>query len=531
MKKLFLLVMVSIILPALIGCGGGGGGNNNPPSKIVITPGSADLLYGGGKRQFTGVCTDSSGNIINASLSWSVNPANIGTIDQTGLFTAGNTKGQCTITCSFSGISAQATVNIVGLADAGQQIVMDTQSVWGNLQTPISGLNDMIMDVQNKLIPDLQYVNAPFSAFNSYINPWFLSRLYKFNPNNPYTMTQIINEIPPNSSYQTGTWTVKDSAWTVTITRNLNGSNDNVTFTITNSDDISLRYGDTYSYPTICLDDPSASPVDVSVNLSFKNQNLNGTATASGSIHYDNVTQTGTFSGNLNFKFNDGEQLGYTGDWKIVHNATTEDYLKGTITTANLTLNGEIKIQYENNPNMLKQYYHLFPKSLIINGTLQNKNSATPVILNGSLTCLISNAGTINPNVPESSTNYLNGSVTFAGSIRNSQNQIEAAIKFEQTAYQKYGCLINYNLTNAGVKRNFNLSVSNPTPGDYNNVDIIVNSDWGSATIIINLKLSSDYSITAVSGSVLTNGQKIGDISLSGGLIRVDYTNGDFETF
>lgn len=141
--------MVSIILPALIGCGGGGDNNTPSPSKIVITPGSADLLYNGGKRQFTGVCTDSSGNIINASLSWSVDPANMGTIDQNGFFTAGNTKGRCTIVCSYSGISAQATVDIVGLADAGQQIVMDTQSVWGNLQTPISGLNDMILDVQN----------------------------------------------------------------------------------------------------------------------------------------------------------------------------------------------------------------------------------------------------------------------------------------------------------------------------------------------------------------------------------------------
>lgn len=359
----------------------------------------------------------------------------------------------------------------------------------------------------------------------------FFSRLYKFDPNKAYAMSQILNDTPPNVSYQTGTWTVTDGAWTVTITRNVNGSNDNVTFTIINSNDDSLRYGDTCSYPTAYLDNSSTSPMDVSVNLSFKNQNLNGTATASGSIHYDNATQTGTFNGSLNFNFKDGEQLGYTGDWKIVHNTATEDYLKGTITTANLTLNGEIKIQYANNPNMSEQYYYLFPKSLIINGTLQNKNSATPVILNGSLTCLISNAGTINPNVPETSSNYINGSVTFAGSIKNSQNQIEASIKLEQTAYQKYGCLINYNLTNAGVKRNFNLSVSNPTPGDYNIVDIKVNSDWGSAIININLKLSSDQSITAVSGSVLTNGQKIGDISLSGGLIRVDYTNGKFETF
>jgi hypothetical protein len=528
LKRFSLMVMGLIFLVALVGCGGGGGGNTGTPSKIVITPGTAQVLYDGGKRQFTGVCTDSSGNIINASLSWSVNPATMGTIDQNGLFTAGITKGQCTITCSYSGLNAQATVNIIALVDAGQQIVMDTQSVWGNLQAPTSGLNDMMMDI-NKLIPDLEYVSAPFNTYNSYINPWFLSRLFKFTPNT-YTVMQVYNDTPQNSSYQMGTWTVVDNKWTVTVIRSLSGVRDNVTFTITNSDDTSLRYSGTYTYPTAYLNDPNVSPMDSSINLTFKNQDLRETATVVGNIHYDNTAKTGTFTGTMNFKFKDGEQLSYTGDWKIDHDTATEDYLKGTITTANLTIDGEIKVQYADNPNMPVEYYHLFPKSLILNGSLRN-NSSTPVILNGSLTCVILNAGTINPNISESSTNYLDGSVTFAGSVKNGQNQIEVSIGFEQTAYQKYGCTIKYNLTNAGVKRNFNLSVSNHNPGDYNNFDIIVNSDWGSATININLELSSDHSITGVSGSVVTGGKKIADISLSGGIIWVYYINGDNEGF
>ncbi len=551
-KKFLFLALSLILILALIGCGGGGSNNNsgpNPtngpgnntrvPEKIVITPGSASVIFNGGTRQFTAVCTDSNGNVINAALTWSVEPSNKGTISQEGLFAAGNEKGLCIVSCSYNGITASATVDITGLKDAGEQIVNDTQSVWGNLQTPIAGLNEILADTQTKFVTDLQYVNTPVSVFGRFITPTLVACLSsRLAPGGTYTIAQIFTGGPPAPPYQVGSWTVTDGDWTAQITRAINGSYDNITFVIINSQDTELSYDGSYAYLTSMLEQIytySINVCDIAVDIKFKDKNIdysNGPATLKGAFLYNLTQQTAIFDGDLNFRFKDGERLTYTGDWKIVHNTTDKDYLKGTITTNNLTIDGEINIEYAENANMPSQYFNLFLKSLTLSGTVRN-NDANPVILSGALNVAILNADSIDVTTPESTTNYLKGSVSFQGSIENGQNKIDAKVTFQHNDYQKYSFRVDYDLNNGGTRRKLDLTVSNPTAGNFNdNLHVAFNSDWGPASIVMDLTLAPNGSLTAISsGSLISNGQQVGTIELKDGLIRVNYNNGAFETF
>ena len=79
---------------------------------LALTP-TTTTLAPGATQQFTAVATASNGKVLDVTPTWSV-AAGGGTIDQTGLFTAGTTAGTFTNTVSVtcSGVTSTATVII-----------------------------------------------------------------------------------------------------------------------------------------------------------------------------------------------------------------------------------------------------------------------------------------------------------------------------------------------------------------------------------------------------------------------------------
>jgi hypothetical protein len=80
--------------------------------SMTVTPDSMGVSIGG-TQQFTAVAKDAGGNLVPVSPTWSV-VAGGGTIDGTGLFSAGTTAGNFpnTISAVSSGISGFATVDV-----------------------------------------------------------------------------------------------------------------------------------------------------------------------------------------------------------------------------------------------------------------------------------------------------------------------------------------------------------------------------------------------------------------------------------
>lgn len=83
-------------------------------SSLTVSPNSATI--GVGQAQvFSALGKNSLGNIVQASVTWSVT-GNIGTISSTGLFTAGSTTGEGYVVASADSLSASSKV---ALTDKG----------------------------------------------------------------------------------------------------------------------------------------------------------------------------------------------------------------------------------------------------------------------------------------------------------------------------------------------------------------------------------------------------------------------------
>jgi lysophospholipase L1-like esterase len=80
-------------------------------TSIVITPSSAKIAFGKTK-QFSAIARDQTGAplAIQPEITWSIDA---GSIDQTGLFTAGNVVETITITATIGGISRTASVSVL----------------------------------------------------------------------------------------------------------------------------------------------------------------------------------------------------------------------------------------------------------------------------------------------------------------------------------------------------------------------------------------------------------------------------------
>ncbi|MFH2033371.1 MAG: carboxypeptidase-like regulatory domain-containing protein [Candidatus Margulisiibacteriota bacterium] len=88
----------------------GGCGDSVQISSITVSPSS--VTVGLSKtQQFTATAYDSSGRSFTTSVEWTVT-GSIGSIDTSGLFTAGSSMASGTVVASASGVSGSATVSV-----------------------------------------------------------------------------------------------------------------------------------------------------------------------------------------------------------------------------------------------------------------------------------------------------------------------------------------------------------------------------------------------------------------------------------
>jgi predicted GH43/DUF377 family glycosyl hydrolase len=124
-------------ISSLLACGGGhsgnpdGGGNsdggngNGTVATISVSPATAAITVGK-TLQFTAVAKDSSGNTVNAALTWSSDDATIATVSSSGLATGVQPGTSTTIRASANAgaVSGAATLNV-----AWKPLVIPTKSL------------------------------------------------------------------------------------------------------------------------------------------------------------------------------------------------------------------------------------------------------------------------------------------------------------------------------------------------------------------------------------------------------------------
>lgn len=108
----------------------------NPVATITVTPNPATLASGAA-QQFTATGRDASGNIVSITPVWSV-VAGGGTINGTGLFTAGVVAGTYanTVSASSGGVTGTATVTVTSGSLASIEVTPNPASVprWSRRQ-------------------------------------------------------------------------------------------------------------------------------------------------------------------------------------------------------------------------------------------------------------------------------------------------------------------------------------------------------------------------------------------------------------
>ncbi len=86
--------------------------SSQPIGRIVITPGSINVLPNG-SVPFTAVAYDSNNNVVpNVKFAWSVSPASMGTVNENGYFSAGTITGSCDVSADAFGVRGSAKVTI-----------------------------------------------------------------------------------------------------------------------------------------------------------------------------------------------------------------------------------------------------------------------------------------------------------------------------------------------------------------------------------------------------------------------------------
>jgi hypothetical protein len=140
-RKLFLLV--SLLAIYLVGCGD----ITSEVASITINPSSATV--GVNKPYFfTAIGKDSLGKIVEVSPTWSVE-GNIGTIESTGLFTAGSVEGSGYVVAISGSFSGNSSVSITTKGWLG-----------GIIRTPEGGFAEGIIVYLAQLPAFLDDVNS-----------------------------------------------------------------------------------------------------------------------------------------------------------------------------------------------------------------------------------------------------------------------------------------------------------------------------------------------------------------------------------
>lgn len=532
MKKIIICILL-ISTVVLGGCGGGGGknGSSQTISSISVTPGVAPVVINGGTQQFIATAFNASGQVVSTSFSWTTDaPSNVGTINSTGLFTAGNQIGTANVTCSAGGKSKTVQVKVGQLKDAAEQLVNDFISLGNNAQTITdSPIRELLDNTNNEVIPNIEYATEAFEDA-SYLGADVdsLARIFTSTNRN---LTYL--PISPQANLLTGTWNVTRDTWHITYTRTTQGIMDEVTFNITNTEDTELRYQGKIKYQTAVLlhiiDTINNSPDSyiLEIDATLVNKFIN-TSTVKGNININESSKTLNFDGILDFKFRNlsNNYLKYTGNLSVNHQVGQEDRLEGTLETANIKFYGSININYvtNNNSPFIDKVY---PSLVELVGSAENKNDL--IKLEGRISINIHNAASYNENLVFSSTNYIDGSVTFEGTVQaNNSTKLEQTLIFEQIGWRLYKMSWEQTLTNGGVTRNLSVVIENT---DAIHLHVVIDSSWGPAKFDMTLKVEKEIWTDENNidlGDLTVNGVKKADIFREGDGIKIVFTTGGF---
>ncbi|NLY91005.1 MAG: hypothetical protein GX081_05300, partial [Firmicutes bacterium] len=129
----------------------------------------------------------------------------------------------------------------------------------------------------------------------------------------------------------------------------------------------------------------------------------------------------------------------------------------------------------------------------------------------------------------------------FDGLLMNKDNdQLAGTLSFQETGYKQFIIAVSYDLTYDGVSRRIGL---NAQTVDDKEVTVDINSDWGPATINMDLTFDPEFLITTedeldignlkdVSGKVLVQGVEVGVVEKSDlGFVLIKYIDGSQEAF
>lgn len=388
---------------------------------------------------------------------------------------------------------------------AGQQIVDDTKAVWGSSEGLIQ---PQLMGVLNETVNE---VGFGLERIN-------LALYYSFE----YGVTPILNfgsdvTDQPYDGVLSVDYTVVNS--------NING-NDTIDFTITNPSS-SVNYHGTLIFPHSYPTNPDSAS-QISLTLTLADDYLTGNSSISGTL--TNFVKSnppmdypsGIFHGTGNFYFNNGKSLVYSGDYSVPPDLTSASGARfsGSLEASKLKINGVITA------NGVNKSGKIVPCAVQINGTLTDKTRPT-LIFDGSLSCEVKNAQTVEFEGPYSATNWIDGSFSFSGKLQNGQNKSQTTFTAKQTAYNVFHLDTVHQLT-GNVNRQFSLSI------DYDKnkeaTHLVIDSTWGPSTLIIDGIYGQNESIN---GEVDVNGTKVGTLKYDSGVggIKISYNDGSFETF
>lgn len=110
-RRLLAALAGGAVLATIAACGGSSTTAPRTIASITVTPSSVSLAPGG-TQQFSAVAKDASGSVVAFTPTWAVTGG--GTINSTGLFTAGSTPGTFTnaVQATSGGMSGSSTVTV-----------------------------------------------------------------------------------------------------------------------------------------------------------------------------------------------------------------------------------------------------------------------------------------------------------------------------------------------------------------------------------------------------------------------------------
>ena len=556
----------------------------NTPSDVGV----AGVMVAPTKtQQFMAKGLDQKGNEMeNIDFTWSVDLAGMGTIDETGLFTAGETEGKCMVVCKAGDKEKQVSVQISTgsfcIALAGEQLVADSQTAWANfVQSP-----RLAKILNNQLMPSAGIIAF---VFEETIDQVMRKELFYVEPGR-YTeegLWEIIWGGGASDTPYEGTWTyitedwayedgtferVVFGTWTLMVTREVVGENDHFTFDLRykKADDETDTYEGMLIQPSLNLSEPEPGKAysghsEYQINFAIANGpsgalQLVGDSTQMMIIeeeYYDEeydetyleydyimVETTGNASGNFTYN---GGAYAFDGTVRFLFDQNKEDSFVGTFTTPEAVIDGEVRLTYVANESLagkpLFEGYacDLVPNKLTVNGSLADR--ASDLLLAGTFKLELKNAATFNFSDQYTASNWPGVELNFSGTLCNEvNNQLAGTLSFEETAFKKFRVNVGYDLTSDGVQRKISL---NATSANESEIKIGIISDWGPAQLNMNLGFTPGFlydngfgdldvgTLDTLSGNVLVNGVEVGEICLheTFKVPMVKYHDGTSETF